>query len=75
MDKTYTYFVSYQFNVGDGSMTGFGHTTVEFTQKINRSNIADSFDIIHNRIAEAISKNRQVDTDQVSVVVINFILI
>lgn len=75
MDKSYTYFVSYQFNVADGTISGFGHTTVGLTQKINKSNIADAFDIIHDNIAKSVSKNRHVGIDQVSVVVINFILI
>ena len=75
MDKSYTYFVSYQFNVADGTMSGFGHTTVSLTQKINKSNIAGAFKIIYDTVAESISKGKQVSADQVSVVVINFILI
>ena len=75
MDKSYTYFISYQFNVAGGTISGFGHTTVGLTQKINKSNIADAFDIIHDAVAESISNGKQVSADQVSVVVINFILI
>lgn len=77
MNKSYVYFVSYQFNVVDESISGYGNTTVNLTQKITSLNIANSFKIIQDKITEAVSKNSSVnvDADQVSVVVLNFILL
>ena len=74
MKKNYTYYVTYQSNIGNRKST-FGNNMITLEKKITKKNLQESLEILKNNFLEEIAAYTSEDKSKINLIIMGFTLI